>query len=122
MRGLQQYKTTALETAPSETLLLLLLETALERLDQALVAMDQGDKKNARANMAFARSAYSELIISLDHEVAPELSAQLNRLYVWCIRELARAGSSLDADQVRGVHRVTSSMLDTWTEAVEASR
>ncbi len=122
MRGLQQYKTTALETAPSETLLLLLLETALERLDQAIEAMEQGNHKVAREHLAFARSAYSELIISLDHEVAPQLSAQLNRLYLWCIRELAKAGSTQDLEKARGVHRITASMLQTWTEAVETAR
>jgi flagellar biosynthetic protein FliS len=122
MRGIQQYKSTALETAPNETLLLLLLETALERLDQASEAVESGDKKSCREHLAFARSAYSELIISLDHEVAPELSQQLNRLYLWCIRELAKAGSELNAARIEGVRKITASMLETWSEAVERAR
>jgi len=122
MRGLQQYKTTALETAPNETLLLLLLETAMERLELAVECMEEGDKKGARDHLAFARSAYSELSLSLDHTLAPELSSQLNRLYLWCIRELAKAGSTQDLVKVRGVQRITASMLETWTAAVEAAR
>ncbi len=121
MRGLQQYKTTALETAPNETLLLLLLETAHERLQCAVDAMEEGEKKEARDHLAFARAAYSELSLCLDHEVAPELTAQLSRLYVWCIRELAKAGSTQDPDKVRGVMEITSSLLKTWTDAVEAA-
>ncbi len=122
MRGLRQYKTTALETAPSDTLLLLLLETALERLDAGIQAMKEGEKKESREHLAFARSAYSELIVSLDHEVAPELAAQLNRLYLWCIRELAKAGSDQDIEKAIGVKKITESMLQTWTEAVETAR
>lgn len=122
MRGLQQYKTTALETAPSETLLLLLLESVQDRLDQARDAVEAGDKRTARDHMAYARSAFSEMIVSLDHTVAPTISAQLNRLYVWCIRELAKAGSELDIARLDGVRRVTTSLLETWTEAIEAAQ
>jgi flagellar protein FliS len=122
MRGIQQYKSTALETAPNETLLLLLLETALDRLDQAIEALEGGDKKSCREHLAFARSAYSELIISLDHEVAPEISQQLNRLYLWCIRELAKAGSLQDVERIQSVRKITASMLETWSEAVEKAR
>jgi flagellar biosynthetic protein FliS len=121
MRGLQQYKTTALETAPSETLLLLLIETVQDRLDQAYDAIEAGDKRGARAHMAFARSAFSEMIVSLDHEVAPAISAQLSRLYMWCIRELAKAGSEQSAERLDGVRKVTVTLLETWTEAIEGA-
>ncbi len=119
MRGLHQYKTTALETAPKETLLLLLMETALEREGQALEALQREDYRDLREHLAFVRSVFSELILSLDHASAPDLSSQLNRLYLWCIRELARAGSFKDAAAIRGVLRVTESLLETWTEAIE---
>lgn len=122
MRGLQQYKTTALETAPNETLLLLLIETVQERLGQAKDALEAGDKREARSHMAFARSAFSEMMISLDHDVAPELSSQLSRLYMWCIRELAKAGSEQSAERLEGVRKVTNSLLETWTEAIEGTR
>ena len=119
MRGLQQYKTTALETAPNETLLLLLMEKVDERLDQAAEALEAADRRSARDHMAFARAAFSEMMVSLDHDVAPDISAQLSRLYLWCIRELAKAGSQGDMDKLMGVKRITSSLLETWTEAIE---
>jgi flagellar biosynthetic protein FliS len=121
MRGLQQYKTTALETAPSETLLLMLIEAALERQDQAIEAIDLGDKASALEHLAKAREIFSELMVNLDHETAPQITAQLQRLYVWCIRELAKAGSEQDPERVRGVHRITASLLETWSEAIEAT-
>jgi flagellar biosynthetic protein FliS len=121
MRGLQQYKTTAIETAPNETLLLLLLEKAIDRQDLAIEAIERSDKVGSREHLAFTREVFSELILSLDKEAAPELSNQLNRLYMWCIRELARAGSQQDPELVRGVRKVTVSLLETWTEAIEAA-
>lgn len=121
MRGLQQYKTTALETAPRETLLLMLLEAAIEREDRAIEAIEAGDKATALEHLAFTREVFSELMVSLDHNLAPALTNQLRRLYLWCIRELARAGSAQDVSAVQGVKRVTESLLTTWSEAVEAT-
>ncbi len=121
MRGIDEYRTTAVHTAPKETLLLMLLESALEKQDLAISAIEAGDRKGARAFLAHTRQVYSELMLCLDHAVAPELSARLSRLYVWCIRELAKAGTGQDAERVRGVQRVTESLLETWSEAIEGA-
>jgi flagellar biosynthetic protein FliS len=121
MQGIRQYQNTALHTAPRETLLLLLLEAALEREDSAVEALQGGDLGLAREHLSFARNVFSELMLALDHEMAPELAARLHRLYLWCLRELARAGSTRDPTIVEGVRKVTQSLLDTWTTAVEQS-
>ncbi len=119
MRGIQQYRSTAVETASNQMLLILLLESAMEKLELAFEALDQGDISQFRSHLAHVREVYSELMVSLDHEYSPDLSAKLHRLYVWCIRELARAGSSRDAEALRGVQRVTESLFLTWSKAVE---
>ncbi|MFH1466313.1 MAG: flagellar export chaperone FliS [Pseudomonadota bacterium] len=119
MQGIRQYQTTALHTAPRETVLLLLLEAAIEREDAAIEALQAGDTSEAREHLAFTRNVFSELMLALDHELAPELSARLHRLYLWCLRDLARAGSTRDPAIVEGVRKVTLSLLETWTTAVE---
>ena len=119
MQGIRQYQSTALHTAPRETVLLLLLEAAIEHEDAAIEALQEGDATGAREHLAFTRNVFSELMMALDHELAPELSARLHRLYLWCLRDLARAGSSRDPALIEGVRKVTQSLLDTWTTAVE---
>jgi flagellar biosynthetic protein FliS len=121
MQGILQYQATALNTAPRETVLLLLLEAAIERQDAAIEALRAGDGPGAREHLAFARNVFSELMLALDHDLAPELSGRLHHLYLWCLRDLARAGSSRDPAIVEGVRKVTQSLLETWTSAVERS-
>jgi flagellar biosynthetic protein FliS len=119
MQGIRQYQNTALHTAPRETLLLLLLEAALERQDAAIEALRSGDAGVAREHLAFCRNVFSELMLALDHDMAPDLAARLHRLYLWCLRELARAGSTRDPAVIENVRKITQSLLDTWTTAVE---
>jgi flagellar biosynthetic protein FliS len=119
MQGIRQYQSTALHTAPKETLLLMLLEAAIERQEAAVEALRSGDIKVAREHLSFTRNVFSELMLALDHELAPQLSARLHGLYLWSFRELARAGRERDPSIVEGVLKVTQSLLGTWTEAVE---
>ena len=121
MTGIRSYRDTEVKTASRETILLLVLETALRREDTAIELLQQGRFEEAREQLAFARNAFSELMLALDHQVAPELAARLHRLYLWCLRELARAGNSRDTSPVEGVRKVTQSLLETWTEAVGAA-
>ena len=56
-------------------------------------------------------------MVALDHESAPELSANLSRLYTWVIGEIGRAGLEKDPDSHRWTLKVTQNLLDGWVEA-----
>ena len=119
MRGLKEYRRTSVETASGEKLLLLLFEAALLRQDEAIRAMEGEDYLEAVQALIKARNILTELMVSLDHDTAPDLAGNLHRLYAWCITELAQATSSRDIKRVRSVRKVTQTLYEAWTEAVD---
>jgi flagellin-specific chaperone FliS len=58
-------------------------------------------------------------MVSLDHETAPDIAANLHRLYAWCITELAQSTSDQDVDRIRSVRKVTQTLYEAWTEAID---
>jgi len=119
MRGLNEYRRTSVETASGEKLLLLLFEAALMRQDEAIRAMQDGRLIEAVQSLIKARNILTELMVSLDHDTAPEIAANLHRLYAWCITELAQSTSDQDVNRIQSVRKVTQTLYEAWTEAID---
>ena len=63
------------------------------------------------------RDIFGELMVALDHTVAPELSNNLARLYTWLIAELGRAGMERSPERLDDTIAVTQNLLDGWSQA-----
>ncbi|MED5369511.1 MAG: flagellar export chaperone FliS [Myxococcota bacterium] len=118
MRGLNAYQAARVETASPSAVLVMLMHTAVLKLESAL-QRDPKDLPGYQADLHHVRSIYFELVMALDDAAAPELCAELRRLYSWCIRELVEASKSRSDSHVEGVLRVTRTLGEAWTEAVE---
>lgn len=116
-RGLDSYRSTRVESAPTEQILVMIFQAAVLRQENAIKALQDGDVTKAHQLLHETRILFGEVLAGLDDDVFPELCARLRRLYGWCMRELIAAEREQDSDKIKGVMRVTQSLLEGWTEA-----
>jgi flagellar protein FliS len=116
-RGLDSYRSTRVESAPTEQILVMIFQAAVLRQENAIKALQDGDVAKAHQLLHETRILFGEVLAGLDDDVFPELCARLRRLYGWCMRELIAAEREQDSDKIKGVMRVTQSLLEGWTEA-----
>jgi len=118
MRAIARYRTHQKSSAPPQQVVLMLLQTAVHRLGQA--ARDEAQPGSASwvQDLHHVREIFLELAAALDHEAAPELCGKLHPLYMWSVRQLARAGRERSKQRVVEVLRVATSLLEGWQVAV----
>ena len=116
-RALKSYKNTRVESAPTEQILVMIFQAAVLRQEAAIEAIEAGEWAVMHEKLHECRLLFGEVLSGLDDEVFPELCSRLRRLYVWCMRELVSAERERSPDMIRGVLRVTNSLLEGWTEA-----
>ena len=120
MRGISTYKSVSLESSDQRKLVLLCFEALIRRQDEAATAFDEKRYIDAIESLRIAREIYSELLVALDHESAPEMSGQLASLYDFCIRELAMAGQDMKGDRIVNTLRVTHELYQGFKSAFDS--
>lgn len=118
MQGIKSYKRSSIEGATNEQLLILLVEAAIKRAENADEAMERGDRAAWVAEIHTARAIFVELRLALDHSLAPEVTAGLDRTYRWCIHHLTESSRTGDRARLAEVRRVSRVVHTTWTEAM----
>lgn len=116
-RGIAEYKAVNLGSASREELVIMLYEAAVRYQIFARTALEKGAAEDARNHLRRVRDIFGELMVALDHGVAPELSGNLARLYTWLIAELGRAGLERAPTRLDDTIAVTQNLLDGWTQA-----
>ena len=117
MRGIAEYKAVNLGSASKEELVVMLFEAAIRHQFEAVDDFDKGEYTSAREHLRVVREIFGELLCSLDHTVAPELSSRLGRLYTWLIGEVARAGMEKSRERLDNTIEVCENLLEGWVEA-----
>ena len=118
MKGIEQYRSSKLESASGPQVLIMLYEEAIRRLRLTTNLLESGDKVNAQPQLSHIRAIFVELTGGLDDSSAPELVLELRRLYDWALSELLQVGADGSADRVRSVTRVAESLLEGWRIAI----
>ncbi len=120
MRGIAQYRTNRLESAPKPQIVKMLYQEIVRRLVIAENSMDDGDDIGVwNPHLHHVREIFLELTLALDDESAPDLCATLRNLYGWCLGELVAAGRERSPDIVRTVIDVANVLLEGWEAALE---
>ncbi len=106
-----------LEAAP-EDILLQLLQGAIVRLKQAqdLFSNEKKGRARERRQRAYAIIAYLDGI--LDRKNQPEISAELEALYAYMLREISESTRKDDFERLGNVQEVLSTVYEGWKEAV----
>ncbi len=117
------YRTSSVENAPPIQIIRMLYEGALRFLEQAS-RLDPADPKSGFPH-AITRvdDIVVELRLALDKDVGPEVSENLERLYLYCEDELGRATMDRTLEPLPNVRTVLEVLLDAWQQVeVQAGR
>ena len=117
-KGLGRYRHNQLMTASPGEILLSLYDGALRFAQQARVAMLAG--KVAEKGVAIGRviAIVSEFERTLNHDRAPALCDQLDRLYRYLRERLLLASAKLEVATLDEVIAHLSGLRDSWQTAV----
>lgn len=117
--GAKSYKNTAIQTAGPEQLLLMLYETAIKSCKLARMSMDKKNAAEKGKHIGKVHDIIMELNNTLDHKKGPEVAAQLESLYEFCISQLLKANMNNDVPAIENVQKVLTTLYEGWVSAVE---
>jgi len=92
-------------------------EALIRRQNSAIESYAAGKYLDGTEHLRISREIYCELLVGLDHEAAPEMTANLAGLYHFCIRELAMAGHEACGERIAETLRVTNELYTGFKAA-----
>jgi len=123
------YKETKIKTAGQGQLIIMLYNTAVRYLDEALFLLQANDTgkiepgKIEKIGKAVVKTQeiISELMVSLDFEQGGEIASNLFSLYTWFNRELMEANIKRDAKRISIVKTHIENLRNAWQEVVSST-
>ena len=117
LRAANTYKKVDLESAPKDQILERLLDRCVADLSVARQAITDG-RIEAKANaLGHAAQIIVELEAALDHRAAPELCANLARLYAFANERITLANRTLQTTPLDDAMQVISAIAAAFREA-----
>lgn len=115
----QKYKTTSIQSASREKLLLLMYEGAIKFTKKAIIAAEQKQIAERGTNIGRAYDIVLELNNTLDHRVGGEISKNLEQLYMFITEQLTKANITGDPQYLQNCLKILETLYDGWSKAVE---
>ncbi len=112
--GIRSYHQAAVGSVGPEKLIVLLYDGLIRYLQLARGALAAGDRPTTTRQIDNAQSIVVELMRTLDHDAASELTATLDRLYRFVFTENLRALSDGDPAHVDHALRVLAPLREAW--------
>jgi len=119
--AISSYRSTAVETADTGHLLLMVYEQAIGAIQTAVAATNANDFETKGKELARAQDLITELMAGVNDD-AGDIAANLKRLYAYCIRRLLVAGIQKDTEAMSEVARILGELLSAWRVAVEGPK
>jgi flagellar secretion chaperone FliS len=116
----QKYKTSAIQSASREKILLMLYEGAIKFTKKAIIACEEKNIAERGQNIGKAFDIIMELNNTLDHKIGGSISANLEQLYMFMTDQLTQANIKGDPEPLRGVVRILDTLYDGWVKAIES--
>jgi len=116
--AISRYKTVQMNTSSPGELLLLLQDGLFRFLTEAGAALRRGDRAVAGERIGRSHDILSELVTSLKPSVAPELCANLEGIYLFCMGRIVEANLHQDAARIDDVLRILAPLREAWILAV----
>lgn len=113
------YQASRVLTADRGQLLLMLYDGALRFNGQAIDEIGRGHYLKALPFMRRVMAIVHELSAMLDYSQAPELCANLDRLYQFVLDRIVAAQAERSAQPLADVTRILGDLRQTWHEALE---
>ncbi len=116
--AVQRYAQVRMTTSTPGDLLLALYDGLFRYLNQAKVCVQAKQMARGRELLSNSYAILSELYIALDHSVAPELCANLEALYGFCMDRVMLASRKAQTEPIDEVVRVLTPLREAWQIAV----
>lgn len=115
----QKYKTTAVQSASKEKILLMLYEAAIRFTKQAIKAAEEKKISERCTNLGKAYDIIMELNNTLDHKVGGEVALNLEQLYMFMMDQYTKANISGSPEPLKANLKILENLYDGWKQAVE---
>lgn len=115
----QKYKTTSIQSASREKLLLMMYEGAIKFVKLAIIAAEERKIADRGASIGRAYDIVLELNNTLDHKVGGEIAKNLEQLYMFITDQLTHANLTGDSQYLRNALRILETLYEGWRRAVE---
>lgn len=112
------YKSTQIETASQEKILLMLYDGCIKYTRQAKHAMLEEEYQDSHEKLIQAQDIVTELMSSLDMDVGGEVAQELYQLYDFCLHNLIQANVEKDSSRIEDVLAVLEELKETWDEVI----
>lgn len=116
--AVSRYKQVRNTTSSPGELLIALYDGLFRFLSGARICFERKEPARARELLSKAYAIVSELYIALDHELAPELCAQLEGVYGFCMDRIMVANLKSNVEAIDEVIRVLTPLREAWKIAV----
>jgi flagellar secretion chaperone FliS len=117
-----QYQTSRIETSSPVQVVVALYDGALRFLRTGAVALEGGDLGAKGVALSKAHAIITELLVTLDHEGAPDLSGQLEAIYSFVLDRIVKANSECDVVMIEEAVRALLPLRDAWVQLARAGR
>jgi len=116
------YQKTQVTSSNPEKILIMLYDGAINFTKIALDKMNKGDRAGKGKYISNAQAIVAELMNTLNHDTAPVIARDLERLYIYIIDEYIAANISNAPQHLEHVVQILTTLRDTWVEAVEIAK
>jgi flagellar protein FliS len=114
----QRYSQVRMTTSTPGELLLALYDGLFRFLNGAKICVERKEMPRARELLSKSYAILSELYIALDHSILPELCANLEALYGFCMDRVQMASRKGLLEPIDEVIRVLTPLREAWNVAV----
>ena len=115
----QKYKTTSVQSASREKILLMMYEGAIKFTKLGIRACEEKKIADRGMNIGRAFDIVMELNNTLDHRVGGEISKNLEQLYMFIMDEYTKANISGKVEHLNNAVKILENLYSAWVGAVE---
>jgi flagellar protein FliS len=111
-----RYQNAKVQTASPAQILVQLYDGAIRFMKQAMEAEERGDATTKGNLLRKSHAIVSELSATLDHSQAPELCAELERLYEFVMHSITQAHVASKSETLPAAIKVLDELRGAWAE------
>ena len=115
----KKYKSTQVQSASKEKILLMLYEAAIKFTKKAIIACEKNDLAERGINIGKAYDIVAELNNTLNHSIAPDVSKNLEQLYMFITDQYTQANVSGNTKHLKDALKILEVLNEAWIQAVE---
>ena len=116
-----EYKYNQISTSSQGKLILMMYEGAVKFTMMALKSMDEGDIAGKATYIRKTHDIVNELSVSLDLKKGGEVTARLETLYQFILRQLTLANIKPDRKALESILKVLEPLQEAWSQLFDTT-